>query len=253
MKKFLASSIVGIMLLSTTFASGISAENIEPNAEDELYKANKITETITDINSFEHVNPVIETTPKDPNSMTTSSLPHFEHTEGGGTIGSPAQIDSDRMWIRDEVTGYASTYYLEYTIKDGNLILFENEGFEYYTQGWTQSYFNMVTGYMASLTAATFLAKGTYQISGKSPYLTKVYDKYKNVIKDYGGYVTGSAAMIALSSPIFNTVNFASIPTAGTKEVIVYVKRVGQSNWDHRARFVISGNTLSTNTWILNN
>lgn len=57
--------------------------------------------------------------------------------------------------------------------------------------------------------------------------------------------------MITFSTPISNKITYSPVPTAGTKELIVYVKRSGASAWNHRVRFVLSSGSLTTKTWVV--
>lgn len=247
MNKSLKFLILSVFLLA--FADEKSAaekgKNIDPVSETQLVKT---SEEIIDISVLENENLKLQLID---NEIAPLSLPHYEHDGGGGSLSAPASIHTDRVWIQDS-KGNKTSYALEYTIKGGQLIIFENEGYDYYTQGWTQGYVNMATGHIASLVSSGYFVKGTYQYSGKLPYLSKIYDRYGSTIKNYFSYVPGATAMVAYSTPISSRIVYSPVPTAGTKELIVYVKNSGASSWNHRARFVLSGTTLSINTWVVN-
>lgn len=175
------------------------------------------------------------------------SLPHYEHDGGGGSFYSPSQIHTSLLQIEN------SGVYIEYTIKDGKLVFFEREGLFYDYQNWTQSYLNAVTGTIVGTFASGYISRLTYKVSNKVPYLKTILNKNGTQVKDYGSYVTAAGVMTFYSLPVFSKITYNPVPTVGSRESVIYVSKTGASGtWNYRARFVLSGQSLSVSTWVVN-
>lgn len=158
---------------------------------------------------------------------------------------SPKKINTSKTYIDNKIP-------LEYVVKDGELVFFEQDGYHYDYQNWTQGYINAIFGNLSQTAAGGYFSRLTYKIAANVPYLKKILTKNGQIIKEYQNYVTAVGAFTLFDTPIFGNISYSPVPSVGSKEMIVYVSETGEYNsWHYRARFVLSGSQLTISKWVV--
>lgn len=231
--KRLATGIV-LSVAALLFTTNVFAEDFESNIytnpdEVEFQPDPEVIEIIgTDSGKFQ--NDTIENLEND-NQIDPL---WFQHPPGSlGTIYSPRKIDTDKI--------YNGSIPIEFTVIDGNFVLYEQQGYHYYVEGATQTWFNAATGHLASAGSAILKARLTYSISNYLPYVKNIYNTSTGkLIKENKEYVSALTAMVYYETPIIGPIAYTSVPRVGTKEVVVYVSQTGEANsYHHRFRLTI--------------
>lgn len=225
-------NIVSLIILGITtflFASGANAE-IYTNPDEVKFQPDP--EVIEEI---ETESGVIENENIADND--TINL-FFVHSPSSlGTIYTPRQVDT-------EITRHPndSSVSVEFTIIDGKFVMYEQQGYYYYVENATQSWFNAATGSLASAGSSLLKARLTYGVVGKLPYLKNIYStKTGELVKQNINFVSATSAMVTYQMPIIGPIVYQAVPLVGTKDIIVYVSKTGADNtWHYRFRFVVA-------------
>ncbi|BAH42898.1 hypothetical protein BBR47_19210 [Brevibacillus brevis NBRC 100599] len=142
---------------------------------------------------------------------------------------------------------------LEYTVKNGKLVIFQRPDMYYYTQNWTQTWMNEVTGVFTSNWNNAFGTFASYQIVKKIPYMARLLNKLnKEQPFGFGDFaIASSTYMTSKQVPLYSAIFTTPVPSSGTNESIVYISTSGKDNtWKYRWRFVIDpSGTVSITQW----
>lgn len=136
---------------------------------------------------------------------------------------------------------------INYTIEDGDFMIFkDNPNLHYYTQDAEQGKINFRiaegTKFATNVTASLTLARVGLFAGEKVKSVKKALNKLDNTNAPYIKQFSSFAGSYYIQSniPYWKEIVGAPIPTAGTKEIILYISDDEGENWDGRVRFVIS-------------
>jgi hypothetical protein len=142
---------------------------------------------------------------------------------------------------------------IEYTIRDGHLVVFERPGLYYYKQNATQTWLNEYFGKVASFGAEGVGTYASYKVVSKVPYIARLLDKYgKELPYNFGDWTIAAGTYMAQQNiPLWGKIIATPVPSAGTKEVLVYVSKTGKDNtWYYRIRFTVNTDgSLTITKW----
>lgn len=136
---------------------------------------------------------------------------------------------------------------INYTIHNEDFIVFkDNPKLHYYTQDAEQGKINFRmaegTKFAANVTASLSLSRVGLFAGEKVKSVKKALNKLDNTNVPYIKQFSSFAGSYYIQSniPYWKEIVGAPIPTAGTKEIILYISDDEGENWDGRVRFVIS-------------
>lgn len=149
-----------------------------------------------------------------------------------------------------------NTMPIEYTIHKGKLVLLKRPDLHYYTQNFTQTWWNQYTGKFAQKAAEGAGTYVSFRIGGKMPYmarLLKLKDRFEKPFQ-YGDYALGALAWMQQEKvPLWGDIISASVPKSGTEISLIYISETGKNNsWKYRARFEVEKDgTVKVDHWVV--
>lgn len=173
--------------------------------------------------------------------------PHGCVIDGGSSYSNPMRVNTNVV----DVKGVP----LEYSIVNGELVIYKRDGYHYYVQSANHGWFNAVTGNITRSAANIVGTYLTYKAVSTVPYLKKVFDAESNQpFRIYQSLTAASSYMVQERIPVWGSIVSTPVPSAGTKETVIYISETGRDyTWHHRIRFVISPNgSLEIRTWYVN-
>ncbi|MFD1779294.1 hypothetical protein ACFSFW_11495 [Fredinandcohnia salidurans] len=244
-------STLSITLLGFTLAPvGVKAEEIVVEEVEDYSDPYTVDETVVNQNYIEEEAVVDKSfvgtttqsggftlTPTNPIDGGVSTNAYNFDCGCGGSYGSPLRIKTSTVDL------YGTP--IEYGFVNGQFVVMKRPDLYYYIQNATQSHFNMVTGKFAQTWATGFGTFVVFKGVDKIPYMARLFDRY-NYSKPYNfGDYAKTVASWQLQSyiPGWAKVITTGVPSAGTKQVLVYVSTSGKNGtWHKRILFTITPN-----------
>lgn len=176
---------------------------------------------------------------------TSEIYPAVEEANDCGCGSNPKQIRTDMLDIKGVP--------LEYTIRDGNLVIFPRPGLYYYKQNARQTWLNEYTAKVVSTWAEGYGTYVSYKIVSRVPYIARLLNlSGREVPYNFSDWAVSAGSYMAQKEvPLWGKIISANIPSAGTKEVVVYISKTGKDRtWHYRARFVVDDDgNLTIRKW----
>ncbi|QTD39743.1 ribonuclease YeeF family protein [Sporosarcina sp. Te-1] len=169
----------------------------------------------------------------------------WKREHGNHVVSKGAPINYDSLGVRpDKLDLYGHD--VNYMVKDGKLIIFkDNPDLQYYTQGAEMGRFNYYSAKSAEAVANFYGTAGIFKVLGKIPGSTKAVDLFnKKMPLPHAGTIGKGVASYEIQKkvPVWGEIIGTTVPSIGTKEVILYLSEDEGKNWPHRVRFVITPN-----------
>ncbi|MBT2217429.1 hypothetical protein KK120_16530 [Virgibacillus dakarensis] len=185
----------------------------------------------------------------------TVSKENFYNTEGADGSGivewkknnmevsRGKRVDYDGLGINPSTIDLKG-YDVNYTMKDGNFIIFkDNPDLKYFTQNAEQGVINY---YAAKGTWITANFLGTLAVGRIGKYSVDKINTIKNVVNKIkinpnvkGVAKHGASYTIQDKIPVWNKIVGTSVPKIGSKEVILYISDNDGKTWDGKVRFEV--------------
>ncbi|MDQ0208933.1 LXG domain-containing protein [Alkalicoccobacillus murimartini] len=166
---------------------------------------------------------------------------HGNHVQVKGT-----EIDYDKLGIENVDTTHVNGYDVNYTIQDGQFILFpDNPDLQYYTQDAVRGKVETEVANGASLVAdgaGSIALFGGVRTFARLPGVSKVDKILDNKVNPYvknGASIYGSYK-VQSNIPYWKEIVGTPVPDAGTQEVLVYISDDDGESWDGKMLITIN-------------
>ncbi|MEJ8546969.1 hypothetical protein [Brevibacillus borstelensis] len=236
MKKFMASILCTVLLAvpCTSFAKESQHRNVA---------------VISDLEGIETAETFVDETWKNSPDIRPDNDRTIKPSKEDCGCDDVIKKKTKMIWIGDEIP-------VEYTVHKGKLVVMKRPDLYYYTQNFTQTWWNQYSGQFAQRAAEGYGTYVSFQIGGKIPYmarLLKLKDRGEKPFQyaDYAMAVLGY--MTQEQIPLWGDIISTPVPNRGTEISLIYISKTGKDNsWKYRVRFEVEEDgTVSYKQWVV--